>query len=66
MDTVKRSEIPVIDLTSFAGDYVRLGATLGQAARDTGFFCVTHHGIETALIAQVFVQSARFFLAKFS
>ena len=61
MDAVKRDEIPVFDLASFGGDYVRLGAALGQAARDAGFFCVTHHGIDAALIAQVFRQSSRFF-----
>ena len=61
MDAVTRGEIPVFDLASFGDDYVRLGAALGQAARDTGFFCVTHHGIDAALISQVFTQSARFF-----
>ena len=39
-----------------------MGAALGQAARNTGFFCVTKHGIDAALIARVFAQSARFFL----
>ena len=61
MDAIARDEIPVFDLASFGTDYARLGAALGRAARDTGFFCVTHHGIDTALIAQVFAQSTRFF-----
>ena len=61
MDAVNQGEIPVFDLASFGADHARLGAALGQAARDTGFFCVTHHGIDAALIAQVFAQSARFF-----
>ena len=61
MDAIKPDAIPVFDLASFAGDHPRLGAALGRAARDTGFFCVTHHGIDAALIAQVFSQSAHFF-----
>ena len=61
MDAVKRDAIPVFDLASFADDHARLGAALGRAARDTGFFCVTHHGIDAALIAKVFSLSARFF-----
>ena len=61
MDAIERDEIPVFDLTSFGEDYPRLGAALGQAARGTGFFCVTHHGIDAALISQVFSQSSRFF-----
>ncbi len=61
MDAVSSDAIPVFDLASFDDDLVRLGAALGQAARDTGFFCVTHHGIDAALIAQVFSQSIRFF-----
>ena len=61
MDAVARDEIPVFDLASFGADYARLGAALGRAARDTGFFCVTHHGIDAALISQVFAQSSRFF-----
>ncbi len=61
MDAVNQDAIPVFDLASFGDDYARLGAALGHAARDTGFFCVTHHGIDAALIAQVFSQSARFF-----
>ena len=61
MDAVKRDAIPAFDLTSFADDQARLGTALGRAARDTGFFCVTHHGIDAALIAQVFSLSARFF-----
>ena len=61
MDAIERDEILVFDPTSFGDDYVRLGAALGQAARDTGFFCVSHHGVDAALIGQVFAQSARFF-----
>ena len=61
MDAVARDEIPVFDLASFGADYARLGAALGRAARGTGFFCVTHHGIDAALLSQVFAQSSRFF-----
>ncbi len=61
MDAVKQGEIPVFDLASFGADHARLGAALGGAARDTGFFCVTQHGVDTTLIGQVFSQSGRFF-----
>ena len=61
MDAVARDVIPAFDLASFGADYARLGAALGRAARDTGFFCVTHHGIDAALFSQVFAQSSRFF-----
>ncbi len=61
MDAVTRDAITVFDLASFGGDYAQLGVALGRAARDRGFFCVTNHGIDAALIAHVFEQSARFF-----
>ena len=61
MDAVAPDAIPVFNLASFGDDHAPLGRALGRAARDTGFFCITHHGIEAVLIAQVFSQSARFF-----
>ena len=53
--------IPVIDIAAFAGDPAGLGATLGHAVRDTGFFCITGHGVASSLIDAVFAQSTRFF-----
>ena len=55
------SNIPVIDLAAFAGDTASLGTTLGCAARDMGFFCITGHGVASSLIEAVFAQSKQFF-----
>ena len=55
------SNIPVIDLAAFAGDTASLGTTLGCAARDMGFFCITGHGVASSLIDAVFAQSKQFF-----
>ncbi len=55
------SAIPVIDIADFGDNYARLGETLGRAARDIGFFCVTGHGVARSLIEDVFAQSKRFF-----
>ena len=53
-------EIPLIDIARFA-DHAGLGRALGAAARDTGFFVITGHGIAPAMIDAVFAQSQRFF-----
>jgi len=53
--------IPVIDIAAFGGDTARLGAALGRAARDMGFFCITGHGVSSSLIDDVFAQSRQFF-----
>ena len=53
--------IPVINIAAFDGDNARLGAALGQAARDMGFFCITGHGVAPSLIDAAFAQSKRFF-----
>ena len=53
-------EIPLIDIAGFA-DHASLGRALGAAARDTGFFVITGHGIAPAMIDAVFAQSQRFF-----
>jgi isopenicillin N synthase-like dioxygenase len=52
--------IPVVDITAFA-DTAGLGAALGQAARDIGFFCITGHGIAPSLTEALFAQSRQFF-----
>ena len=54
-------DIPVIDIATFGGDTARLGAALGHAARDVGFFCITGHGIAPSLVKEMFTQSAQFF-----
>lgn len=53
--------IPVIDIAGFGEDTARLGAALGHAARDMGFFCITGHGVAPSLIDAVFAQSTHFF-----
>ena len=55
------SAIPVIDVAAFGDNHARLGATLGRAARDMGFFCITGHGVAPSLIDAVFAQSKQFF-----
>lgn len=52
--------IPLIDLSTLRDD-AELGVQLGAAARDIGFFVVTHHGIADRVIGDVFAQSHAFF-----
>jgi len=52
--------IPLIDCTAHATP-AALGTALGEAARDIGFFVLTGHGIDPALIDTVFTQSHAFF-----
>ncbi len=61
MGTLNPGLIPLIDVSTLAADPGQLGAALGTAARGTGFFVITGHGIPEALIASVFAQSAVFF-----
>ena len=54
--------IPCIDVSARTqSELPALGKSLGDAARETGFFCITGHGISQTLIAEVFAQSARLF-----
>ena len=55
------SAIPVIDVATLGDNYPRLGAALGHAARDMGFFCITGHGVAQPFITEVFAQSKQFF-----
>lgn len=55
------ARIPVVDLAAFDGETARLGAALGRAARDIGFFCITGHGIAQSLLDEIFAQSKQFF-----
>ncbi len=54
--------LPLLDWSRFTGgDKAGFVADLGRAARDPGFFLLTNHGIDDALIAQVFDEAGAFF-----
>ncbi len=57
--------LPVLDLEAYLagspGAEVALAAQLREACADIGFFFVTGHGIDPALVAECFEQSRRFF-----
>lgn len=50
--------LPIVALSAPRDEIAR---AIGAAARDTGFFYVTDHGIDPALTAAVFAQANRFF-----
>ena len=57
--------LPILDLSSWReGDRASLagiGAEVGAACRDVGFFYVVNHGVDRELIERAFAQSHRFF-----
>ena len=56
--------LPIIDMSPLASSPDGLAAVasdIGKAARGAGFFYLTGHGIDPALISAVFRESARFF-----
>lgn len=57
--------LPTLDLTAARegsmGAMRDLAAAFGIAARETGFFRVSGHGVDAGLIAQVFSEANRFF-----
>ena len=57
--------LPIVDLASLGEDDgaspTRIGAEVGAACRDVGFFYVVNHGVEARLIAEAFAQSREFF-----
>jgi isopenicillin N synthase-like dioxygenase len=53
--------IPVLDWTGFAHDPDAFLQGFRAACRGTGFFCLTWHGIDSALMDQVFTQADWFF-----
>jgi len=56
--------IPIVDLRGTLNDPKARAAAaweIHKAARDTGFFYVSNHGIDQGLIDRVFAQSQRFF-----
>jgi isopenicillin N synthase-like dioxygenase len=58
-------ELPVIDMTPLRegdiADRRRTAAALGEACRETGFFCVAGHGISAEFRARMFAASRAFF-----
>ena len=50
--------LPMIDMRT---PLASLAGAIGQAAREVGFFYVTGHGVDAALIAEVFAGARRFF-----
>jgi isopenicillin N synthase-like dioxygenase len=55
--------IPVLDLRDFHSD-ARQGAfaeAAGRALADTGFFALTHHGVDDALIRRAYAAAEAFF-----
>ncbi|MBE9605817.1 isopenicillin N synthase family oxygenase [Acetobacteraceae bacterium H6797] len=58
------SVVPIIDLSGFAGDLAARQAVAKQidaACRETGFLCITGHGVPAELIAQVRDRGLAFF-----
>ncbi len=57
--------LPIIDLSSLREDdcasLTTIGAEVGAACRDVGFFYVVNHAVDEGLIARAFDQSRRFF-----
>ena len=62
--TVEDATLPVVDLsglfTGDAADKAKVAAELGNAARTSGFFYITGHGIPQDLIDAVFAASKEF------
>ena len=56
-------EIPVIDISTLRDRSATpaVASAIGQACRQTGFFYITGHGIEDALLSELRTQSAGFF-----
>ncbi|WP_252979562.1 isopenicillin N synthase family dioxygenase [Mameliella alba] len=59
--TTEAGMIPVLDWSRYEEDPEGVSARLGAACRDSGFFCLTGHGVPEDAIAGVFDQAARFF-----
>ena len=59
------SSLPVISMTGLTSELPAArraaAATLGQACRETGFFCLVDHGIPDALFRQLFQDAGTFF-----
>lgn len=55
------ADLPIVDASARGGDVDRLAGEIGRAARQTGFFHLTGHGIPRDLVRATFGQSAAFF-----
>jgi isopenicillin N synthase-like dioxygenase len=57
------AQIPVIDISALNGGAgkAEMVARIGAACREIGFFYAVNHGVDEALIAQVYEQAKRFF-----
>ena len=55
--------VPLVDISVLreGGDATGVAAAIDSACRDTGFFCITGHGIDTGLITLLDAASRRFF-----
>ncbi len=57
--------VPVVDFSAFnTGDtreQARVAGEIGRACRQVGFFYLSHHGVDRALLTSVFEASAAFF-----
>ncbi|MDJ0637595.1 MAG: 2-oxoglutarate and iron-dependent oxygenase domain-containing protein [Paracoccaceae bacterium] len=62
--TLDDATLPVIDLSGLfsceADDKARVAAALGDAARTSGFFYITGHGVPETLIEEMFAASKAF------
>lgn len=62
---IDRSEIPVIDFSSFLdggpADKARVAAEIGRACETVGFLYLAGHGVAQSLIDRIFAASKQFF-----
>jgi isopenicillin N synthase-like dioxygenase len=62
---VSQASLPIIDIGGLASarlsDREAVGAQLRAACLDNGFFYISHHGVDEALVADVFAEAAAFF-----
>jgi len=64
-EQVTLGELPIIDVSGLLSDDMArrqaVAADLRSACRGTGFFYITNHGVDPALLAATFAESKRFF-----
>ena len=53
--------IPILDWRQYAQDPARFATALGAACRDSGFFCLAHHPVPSALVDQTFAAGDALF-----
>ena len=55
--------VPIVDISALrdGSDATGVAAAIDSACRDTGFFCITGHGIDPELIARLDAAARRFF-----